>query len=193
MKRWSSRPGAGQRNVLATQAARTGVGRTVAMRRFVQHALEMVVAMVAGMMLLGPVWDMLWPGLADRAAPDALAMAVNMAAGMALWMWLRGHGWRPVAEMSAAMVAPFVVLLLPYWLGLISGDGLMAFGHVGMVVAMFGAMLLRLDAYTHAHRWRLPARRGRRPVAAAPPAVPPAGRSPVAAGSPSGKEPVAAG
>jgi flagellar biosynthetic protein FliP len=139
-----------------------------ALRRFVLHGIEMVVAMMVGMMLFAPVWDLLWPGLTDRADADTLVMAVNMAAGMAAWMGLRGHRGRLVAEMSTAMVAPFVVLLVPYRLGLISGSGLLVFGHVGMMVAMIGAMLLRFDAYTHAHTWRLPIRRGRRPVAAAP-------------------------
>jgi hypothetical protein len=131
------------------------------LRRFGLHAVEMLVAMTAGMMLLGPVWEMLWPGLPDSAAAGALVMAVDMAAGMAFWMWLRGHGGRLVAEMSVAMVAPFVLLLIPYGLGLISGDGLMMIGHIGMLVAMFGAMALRFDAYTHAHPWRLPFRRSR--------------------------------
>jgi flagellar biosynthetic protein FliP len=136
-------------------------------RRFVLHAFEMVVAMLVGMMLLAPVWEMLWPGLSDRPAADALVMGIDMAAGMAAWMWLRGHGGRLVVEMSVAMVAPFVVALVPYGLGLISSGGLMALGHIGMVVAMFGAMVLRFDAYSHAHRWRLPVRHDRRPVPAA--------------------------
>jgi flagellar biosynthetic protein FliP len=134
-------------------------------RRFVLHAIEMVVAMVAGMMLLAAVWDLLWPGLSDIPAADALVMGVDMAAGMAAWMWLRGHGGRLVVEMSVAMVAPFVVALIPYGLGLISSDGLLALGHIGMVVAMFGAMVLRFDAYSHAHRWRLSGRPEREPVA----------------------------
>lgn len=154
-------------NVPVTPGARPGP----ALRRFVLHAIEMVVAMMVGMMLFTPVWDLLWPGLTDRADADALVMAVDMAAGMAAWMWLRGHGGRLVAQMSTAMVAPFVVLLVPYWLGLISGGALLVFGHAGMTVAMIGTMLVRFDAYTHAHRWRLPIRRGRRPVAAPAPVV----------------------
>jgi hypothetical protein len=133
--------------------------RSGAVRRFALHAIEMLVAMVAGMMLLGPVWEILWPGLADNPAAAAQVMGVDMAAGMALWMWVRGHGGRLIAEMSVAMVAPFVVLLVPYGLGLISGDGVMALGHIGMMVAMFGAMGLRFEAYTHVHRWRLPIHR----------------------------------
>lgn len=130
-------------------------GRTAARRHFVTHLIEMVVAMVAGMMLLAPVWSALWPNLDENPAADAMVMAVNMAIGMGLWMWVRGHGWQMVAEMSVAMVAPFALLLIPHGLGVLSDDGLMTFGHVGMVIAMLGAMVLRLGAYTHTHPWRL--------------------------------------
>lgn len=148
-----------------TQVATVRTGRARKLWRFALHAAEMLVAMAVGMMLLGPLWDALWPGLADNAAASALVMGVDMAAGMALWMWLRGHGRQMVAEMSVAMVGPFAVLLIPYWLGVLSGDGVMTFGHVGMLVAMFAAMVLRFDAYTRTHQWRLPIRRDRRPGA----------------------------
>jgi hypothetical protein len=134
-------------------------GWTTALRRFIQHLIEMLVAMVAGMMLLAPAWNALQPNLSENAAADAMVMAVNMAVGMAAWMWIRGHGWQLVAEMATAMVAPFAILLVPYGLGSLSGGGLMLLGHVGMVIAMLGAMLFRLDAYTHKHGWRLPVRR----------------------------------
>jgi flagellar biosynthetic protein FliP len=127
-------------------------------RHFVRHLIEMLAAMMAGMLLLTPVWSALWPNLAENAAADAMFMAVNMAIGMALWMSVRGHGWQLVAEMATAMVAPFALLLIPYGLGSLSGSGLMLLGHVGMVIVMLGAMLLRLDAYTHRHGWRLPLR-----------------------------------
>jgi hypothetical protein len=133
-------------------------GRTTELRRFVLHLIEMLAAMAAGMLLLAPVWNAVQPNLSQNAAADAMVMAVNMAIGMALWMWIRGHDWQLVAEMATAMVAPFALLLIPYGLGSLSGGGLMLLGHVGMVIAMLGAMLLRLDAYTHAHGWRMPVR-----------------------------------
>ncbi|MEE3921679.1 hypothetical protein V2I01_35780 [Micromonospora sp. BRA006-A] len=60
----------------------------------------MVVAMVAGMVLLGPLWQVggsLLDGAAVLARPDvaALVMATNMAAGMAAWMWYRGTAGPP--------------------------------------------------------------------------------------------------
>jgi flagellar biosynthetic protein FliP len=74
-----------------------------------------------------------------------------MTLGMALWMKIRRHSWPRIAEMSAAMYLPFVVLLLPYWLGVISGDALMTAGHVLMLPAMLAAMLWRRSEYYHHH------------------------------------------
>jgi hypothetical protein len=113
----------------------------------VRHYLEMVVAMLAGMVVLGPVHGYLWPGLDDRADVGALVMATDMAIGMAAWMRFRGHKWPPIAEMSAAMYVPFVVLLVPFWLGAVSGDLLVTAGHVLMLPAMALAMWWRLDEY----------------------------------------------
>src|SRR5258706_14834698 len=59
--------------------------------RFALHYVEMVVSMLVGMALLGPVWSWAWPGLADRPAADALVMAANMTIGMGLWMRIRRH------------------------------------------------------------------------------------------------------
>lgn len=118
-------------------------------RRFWWHYAEMLVAMAVGMMLLAPLWHPL--GI-ERADLHLLTMAADMTIGMAAWMRVRRHGWRPIAEMSAAMVAPFVLLLPLLWAGLLSEDGLFALGHVLMLVAMLGAMLLRPDEYAgHRH------------------------------------------
>ena len=50
-------------------------------RRFVVHYLQMLVAMLAGMIVLGPL-SMLVPD-GDRAEVQALLMATSMTAGMA--------------------------------------------------------------------------------------------------------------
>lgn len=106
--------------------------------RFAGHYLEMVVAMFVGMFALAPLWNMAWPGLDEHPAAHSMVMATNMAIGMAVWMRIRRHGWAHIIEMCAAMYVPFVVLLVPYWMGLISGDTLMNLGHI----LMFPAMLL---------------------------------------------------
>ena len=109
--------------------------------KFLGHFVEMVVAMVVGMAALGPLWTLVWPDLPSSPAAHTMVMATDMAIGMALWMRLRGHGWRGIAEMSAAMYVPFLLLLGPCALGMISGAALMLGGHVLMLPAMLLAML----------------------------------------------------
>jgi flagellar biosynthetic protein FliP len=53
--------------------------------------------------------------------------------------------------MCAAMVVPFVVLLVPFWLGGIGRDALMTAAHSAMFVTMLLAMLWRRDEYTASH------------------------------------------
>ena len=113
----------------------------------VRHYLEMVVAMVVGMVVLGPLEALLWPGVDDRVDVHAVVMATNMAVGMAAWMRFRGHSWPAIVEMSAAMYVPFAVLLVPYWAGAVSGSFLFTAGHVLMLPAMALAMWWRLDEY----------------------------------------------
>ncbi|MQA01710.1 MAG: hypothetical protein GEV07_02895 [Streptosporangiales bacterium] len=123
------------------------------MRTFLWHYVEMVIAMAVGMLLLGPVWDtagFLLGGERLLARPDAaaLVMAADMTIGMAVWMRYRRHGWRGIAEMGAAMFLPFVVLLVPCWAGVVSGEALLMGGHMLMLPAMAVAMLLRRGEYT---------------------------------------------
>jgi hypothetical protein len=119
--------------------------------RFAGHYAEMVVAMLVGMVALGPVWSYALPGLHNHPAADTLVMATNMTIGMALWMRIRRHSWPRIAEMSAAMYLPFVALLVPYGLGAISGGTLMTAGHVLMLLSMLAAMLWRRGEYTGHH------------------------------------------
>jgi hypothetical protein len=130
----------------------TPVSAARARLRFAGHFVEMVVAMLVGMVALGPLWSLALPGLSAYPDADALVMATNMSVGMALWMRIRRHSWPRIAEMSAAMYVPFVVLLVPYWLGVISGDVLMMAGHGLMFPAMLAAMLWRRGEYYHRHR-----------------------------------------
>jgi hypothetical protein len=131
----------------ASQApARSAIRKNL---RFALHYLEMVVSMAVGMVLLGAVVSWIWPGLADHPVPDTLVMAANMTIGMALWMRIRRHSWRLIAEMSAAMVLPFLALLVPYTMGEISADALMMGGHLLMLPAMLAAMLWRHRDYRH--------------------------------------------
>jgi hypothetical protein len=115
----------------------------------VRHYLEMVVAMLAGMFVLGPLEGLVWPALTARPDVRMTVMATNMSIGMAAWMWFRGHSWRGIAEMSASMYLPFAVLLVPFWAGAIGEHTLMTWGHLLMLPAMALGLLLRPDEYSH--------------------------------------------
>lgn len=145
-----------------TTAHGTGHGTVPATRarkvlRFLGHLAEMVLVMVLGMMLLAPVWD--WAGAAvgieavlGRPDVAAVVMVLDMVVAMTVWMRVRRHGWAPIWEMNAAMAAPFAVLLVLFWAGAATAGDMMMWGHVLMVPAMAGAMLLRPAEYTeHVH------------------------------------------
>ncbi|UYM06935.1 hypothetical protein [Solicola gregarius] len=109
--------------------------------RFLAHYLEMVAAMLVGMMLLYPVW-MLATWSAGPTHPlrgpeaETLAMATTMAIGMAVWMRHRGHDPRHIAEMSAAMYAGFVVVYPAMWWAGMNESDLMTYGHLLMLALM---------------------------------------------------------
>ena len=123
-------------------------------RKFTLHFLEMVVAMAVGMVALHPVWTLVLDatgatGLMHDPYTGSLIMATDMTVAMSAWMRFRGHRWRPIAEMGAAMYLPFLVLFVPLALGLIGEGALMLWGHVLMLPAMAAAMLLRPHEYAH--------------------------------------------
>ena len=120
--------------------------RTARTWRFIRHFLEMLAAMVLGMFLLGPLWPTV-----DGVELHALVMATNMTIGMTALMAVRRHAWPGIVEMSAAMYAPFIILFVPYWTGLITAGGLFQLGHLLMLPAMLLAMLHRRAEYTAAH------------------------------------------
>ncbi|MGZ3144666.1 hypothetical protein ACVDFE_22260 [Lentzea chajnantorensis] len=112
---------------------------TSAVRPLVRHGVEMLVAMLLGMSLLGPLWT------PDSIELTVLWMAVSMSVPMALWMRYRGHG--RVVEMCAAMAVPYLVLLVPYWSGAVDRDAVLMGGHLLMVPAM----IFVLVRYRHEH------------------------------------------
>jgi hypothetical protein len=136
------------------------------MKRFIGHYVEMVLAMFVGMGVLALPWMLIWPDLDENPVADTLVMAANMTIGMAAWMALRGHGRRMIVEMSVAMVAPFLVLLVPYATGAVTADTLMLAGHMLMFLTMLAAMVLRREDYVNHHGRPLRARR--RPAQAVP-------------------------
>ncbi len=115
--------------------------RTRSVLRFAGHYLEMVVAMMVGMVVLTPLWQLAWPGLADRPDLEMIVMAFDMTVAMAAWMRVRRHPWPHIARMCVAMDLGFVLVLPAYWAGALSSDAMMGLGHGLMLVLMFAAML----------------------------------------------------
>src|SRR3954451_4134429 len=129
-------------------------------KHFIRHYLEMVVAMFAGMAVLGLPFGWLlgamgssWQELTDTApALMFLAMATTMTVPMVGWMAYRGHDRRANAEMSASMFVPTFGVIGLLGAGLVTDIGvLMVVEHVAMLLAMAGVMLLRPAAYAHDH------------------------------------------
>jgi hypothetical protein len=133
---------------------------------FVRHYVEMVIAMFAGMLVLGlPAEGALLAvgsstGALERDAPALmlLGMAVVMTVPMVWWMRHRGHGWRPSAEMAASMFVPTFAVIALMGLGAIDFWSAMGSEHALMLPSMLVAMLLRRDEYSgHHHARRHPA------------------------------------
>ena len=117
--------------------------------RLTKHYVEMVIAMFAGMLVLGMLRSAL--GLttefADRPGTSYVLMATDMAIGMAAWMRFRGHAWAMTAEMCAAMYVPAVFLPL-VWVDVMSPMAFMVVAHTVMMVAML-VVLVRRRHETH--------------------------------------------
>ena len=127
---------------------------------FIRHYIEMLLAMAVGMFALMPLWTYAVqavgaPHLLDRTEPMTLVMATDMAIGMGAWMAWRRHGWRDIAEMSAAMYLPFVIFFPATLAGVMTSGAMMIAGHALMLTSMLAVMLWRRDHYCH----RRPARR----------------------------------
>ncbi len=134
--------------------------RALRVARFSQHFVEMALAMMLGMVVLGalntlvliPAGDLALTG--DYPQTHLLAMAVFMAAPMVAWMRVRGHGWGHGAEMAGAMVVPVGLCIGACAVGLLSPIAMLSLGHELMWVAMLGVMLFRWGHYAgegHVH------------------------------------------
>lgn len=126
-------------------------------RRFFRHYLEMIVVMLVAMVALGGVVSLGFgvlghSNLLHHAGLRAFVMTANMSIGMTIWMRFRGHGWASTAEMAGAMVLPIVLLIGPYWAGVLSAGALLGAMHALMLPFMFVVMLRRYSEYAQGHR-----------------------------------------
>ena len=118
---------------------------------FLRHLLEMMLAMMVGMVgsaavFLTAVGMTVDEALRRYAVLFVLVQAFGMTVAMVAWMRHRGHAWRSCSEMAAAMVVPAIPLICLRLLEVISGPicGLYC---VLTVVAMVLVMLYRPDEY----------------------------------------------
>ena len=129
--------------------------------RFVRHLLEMIVAMMLGMCVLGAAWGAFHEIVFGSAFADAwrdyvglaaFAMAFNMTVPMVLWMRYRGHSWERGGEMVGAMNLPLLPLLLLYSLDLIPAEAVLGLQMMLMIPSMVLAMLYRKEEYSATHQ-----------------------------------------
>lgn len=123
---------------------------------FARHYLEMVLAMVIGMVALDPLESLLASAMGQPHALHgtvamALVMAANMTVAMAAWMRFRRHRPRLIAEMAAGMNVPFLALLVAFW-GVDGEHPVLMSGHLLMFLGMSVAMLARRHEYVHRGR-----------------------------------------
>ena len=120
---------------------------------FWRHFLEMLAAMVAGMIatvaiFLSIVGLKSWGQVTAQYPTQALlAMATGMTVPMVAWMLFRGMGWRNSYGMAAAMVLPVVPFLCLVWLGVTKSAQCGAYCAL-TVVAMLGLMFYRRSEYS---------------------------------------------
>jgi hypothetical protein len=124
---------------------------------FIRHYVEMLIAMFAGMFVLGGALAVLlgvvgidvgdWQD--DEIELLLLGMAFTMTVPMVAWMRYRGHSWARGWEMAAAMFAPSVAAIVLLWAGAVEdSDALLMIQHIAMLPAMLAVMLLRVGEYT---------------------------------------------
>ena len=115
---------------------------------FVRHYLEMVLAMVAGMVAYAMAFGR---GMAFTGYGDEAVMAAFMAAPMVAWMRYRGHSWRQAGEMAAAMLVPMgVVVVALVGAGGVSARAIGMASHGAMLLGMLVLMAVRRREYAHA-------------------------------------------
>src|ERR671910_2956588 len=122
--------------------------QSVRKSRFWRHFVEMIVAMVVGMAVLGVPFRAIlgslgytWDDAVARFPEIAcVGMTFNMAVGMVAWMRYRGHAWWASVEMTMAMYTATAVALGMFWQHIISVEPLIGLMHVLMVPAMLLTM-----------------------------------------------------
>jgi hypothetical protein len=141
----------------ATRSVDAGVSsRSGSKRAFVRHFGEMVLAMFAGMVVLGGLAQLLF-ALAGSSLSDqpgglqVMLMGFSMTVPMVIWMSYRGHSAARSAEMAASMIVPTVAAAALAWTGALGSGAALGVQHAVMIPAMLGVMLWRFEHYSQSH------------------------------------------
>jgi hypothetical protein len=137
--------------------------RPLSVWNFLRHLLEMTVAMMLGMCILGMTFRQLHLAVFGTGFDEAwhehtelavFAMTFNMTLPMVAWMHHRGHSWERGGEMAAAMFVLALACLVPFWLGVVSDTLVLPLEMNLMLPAMILVMLYRYDEYAgHPHTY----------------------------------------
>jgi hypothetical protein len=125
-------------------------------RTFLRHFVEMLLAMLLGMLVLGGITQLIFAaaGSSLTDAPGSvrvMLMGFDMTVPMVAWMSYRGHPRARNAEMAAAMIVPTLVAAALAAAGTLSTGAALGIQHAAMIPAMLGVMLWRYDHYSGSH------------------------------------------
>jgi hypothetical protein len=126
--------------------------------RFVMHYAEMCMVMCVGAISLsvltfGAAGLLGYTNLPQRApALTVLIIAVNLSLPMGVWMRFRGMEWRPTLEMSGSTMVAGLLLIVAYWLGIVTKGSLIGL-QTGILACplMLAVMLVRFRLYSTSH------------------------------------------
>ena len=146
---------------MSTNALGTGAPqvRRGGARPFLRHYGEMVLAMYAGMIVLGGVFALVLAAAGttpsdaryDLPVLFALVMCFNMTVPMVAWMRHRGHDWNRAAEMAGAMVVPAIVAIGLFWAGAIEAGPICPIECMASLLTMLAVMIYRFEEYSQPH------------------------------------------
>ena len=123
---------------------------------FARHFGEMILAMFAGMVVLGGLAQLVFAAAGSSVSDQSggfqvMLMGFNMTVPMVAWMSYRGHSRARNVEMAASMIVPSVFAAILAWAGVLGEVGALALQHGVMIPAMLAVMLWRYQEYTHVH------------------------------------------
>jgi hypothetical protein len=137
----------------------SGSERGKRLKRFLRHVIEMTVAMMLGMAVLGMTFRAIHLAVfgtgfdaAWHEHTELAVFAMTFTLPMVALMRYRGHGWERCGEMAAAMFGLAFALLVPFWLGALSADAVLPLEMALMLPAMIAVMGLRFDEYAGPRR-----------------------------------------